>query len=331
MFEFLQPYLLLLLPLPVLVQRFMPALAQREDALRVPFFARLQQLADSLALPVSSRLKKPWWESLYLYVCWGCVVIALAEPVWLGEPIERRRSARDVLVAVDLSQSMQTRDFNNVNGESVSRLSAVKSVLKAFVSAREHDRLGLILFGDGAYLQAPFTEDHQAWLTLLNEAQIGMAGQSTRFGDAIGLAIRVFSQSRNDNRVLLVLTDGNDTGSMVPPVEAARIAAHEGVRIYTIAVGDPQTSGEQALDVDTLQRIAALSDGAYYQALDNQRLLAVSQKIAAMEPEQFETLSYRPRHQLGHYPVLLLIFLLLLALLPKYWCAVRQRHGRANV
>lgn len=318
MLEFLNPLVLLLLPLPLLVQRFAPAMRSAEDVLRVPFFPRLQRLNEKLALPASTSTRKPWWELLWLYLCWACVLIALAEPIWLGDPVERRRSARDVLVAVDLSQSMQTQDFRSADGQALTRLAAVKSVLQSFVSAREHDRLGLILFGDGAYLQAPFTEDHHAWLTLLNEAQIGMAGQSTRFGDAIGLAIRIFSQSRNDNRVLLVLTDGNDTGSMVPPVEAARIAAHEGIRIYTIAVGDPETSGEQALDVETLQRIAELTEGAYYQALDNQRLITVSQQIAAMEPELFETLNYRPRQQLLQWPVMLLALLLSLPVLRRF-------------
>lgn len=205
------------------------------------------------------------------------------------------------MVAVDLSGSMDTRDFNAGDGEPLSRLEAVKQVLQEFVQSRVHDRLGLILFGDAPFLQAPFTEDHAAWLTLLDESDIGMAGQSTNFGDAIGLAIKLFLAGERDDRVLIVLTDGNDTGSRVPPVDAAKVAASHGVRIYTIAIGDPSTVGEEALDTETLERVAQVSGGGYFQALEREQLEDAYRRINELEPQLFETLSYRPRSGLFHW------------------------------
>lgn len=326
MLDFHWPMLFLLLPLPVVVSLFLPTYKKPTDAIRVPFFERLQKLGVFIPTPAQQVKRRSIGEFIWLSLCWLFLLSALAGPFYLGEPIERTRSARDLLFAVDLSQSMETKDFTADDNEiAMSRLQAVKKVLHNFVAAREHDRLGLILFADGAYLQAPFTEDHNAWLTLLNEADIGMAGQSTRFGDAIGLAIRVFDNSETDNRVLIVLTDGNDTGSLVPPVDAAKVAAHENIRIYTVAIGDPETSGEQALDVDVLQRIAELTEGGYYQALDNEGLFEVSKTIAAMEPEMFESLSFRPRIELVFYPVAGLLFLFCLPLLAWHWQAYRMR------
>ena len=147
------------------------------------------------------------------------------------------------------------------DGANVDRLEAVKYVLAELGDQRASDRLGLIVFGNAPYLQSPFTDDHQVWAQLLAETEIGMAGQSTAFGDAIGLAIKLFRESDSDNRVLIMLTDGNDTGSMVPPVDAAKVAASQDIRIYTIAIGDPASVGEEALDIETLQRVSELTGG----------------------------------------------------------------------
>ncbi len=233
------------------------------------------------------------------------------------------------MVAVDLSGSMETKDFRTTDGDEISRLAAVKQVLAEFIDQREHDRLGLIVFGDSPYLQAPFTQDHTAWITLLNETEIAMAGQSTMFGDAIGLAIKLFEYSETDNRVLIVLTDGNDTGSKVPPIEAAKVAEHKGVTIYTIAIGNPETSGDEALDLEVMEAIADITGGGFYQALDRAQLQKAYEDIASLEPEEFETLSYRPRYSLHHYPLAIvisgyLLFFVAMTLLTRF------RKGQQN-
>lgn len=319
MFEFSHPWAFVLLALPLLVVFLGPEYKERRDALRVPFYQTLLDLSGSTPSDGAVVVHRSWIERLWQCVAWLLLVCAVAGPQRLGEPIERSKSARDLMVAVDLSASMQTKDFYLAadKNSKIDRLTAVKSVLREFARQREHDRLGLVVFGNAAFLQAPFTEDHRSWLALLEETEIGMAGQSTVFGDAIGLAIKLFDNSESDNRVLIVLTDGNDTGSKVPPVEAAKVAAQRALRIYTIAIGDSETVGEEALDIEVLQRVAELTEGSYFQALDRAQLQAAYQAITELEPELFETLSYRPTHSLFHWPLgaLLIGQLILLSVL----------------
>jgi Ca-activated chloride channel family protein len=307
MLEFAFPWAFFLLPAPLLVYWLAPPYRERRDSIQVPFFQRLVAMTGQQPGRGAVVLQRVIAQKVMLPFAWLLVLLTLARPEWIGEPLSMTRSARDLMIAVDLSGSMDTRDFAREDGSQVDRLDAVKTVLHEFVEQREHDRLGLILFGDAPFLQAPFTEDHEAWLALLEEASIGMAGQSTVFGDAIGLAIKLFSASDQQDKVLIVLTDGNDTGSKVPPVDAARVAAAAGIRIYAVAVGDPATVGEEALDVEVLQRVAEVTQGGYFQALDRQQLQDAYRKINALEPQQFETLSYRPRTSLHHYPIMLLL------------------------
>lgn len=311
MIEFAAPWLFLLLPVPLLVFFLMPPYKERQESLRVPYFARLVMLTGEQPDHGAAVLGRKLSQRILLPVAWLLLVLAAAKPEWVGEPITVTRSARDLMVVVDLSGSMAVNDLQGPENQSQSRLDSVKRVLAEFVRLRGHDRIGLILFGDAAYLQSPFTGDHDAWLKLLAETEIGMAGQSTAFGDAIGLAIKLFRASDAENRVLIALTDGNDTGSRVPPVDAAKVASVHDIKIYTVAVGDPETVGEETLDVETLARIAELTGGAYFQAFSRQQLEAAYAAINELEPHEFETLSYRPRRGLYHYPlgVMLSIYL----------------------
>jgi Ca-activated chloride channel family protein len=307
MLEFAHPWLLILLPLPLLAYWLLPVYKESKDSVQVPFFQRLVKLTGEKPGKGAVVLQRMLFQRIWLAAAWLLIVLAMMRPEWVGEPIERTKSARDLMVAVDLSGSMDTTDFSAPDGAKITRLNAVKSVLKEFVDQREHDRLGLIVFGDAAYLQSPFTEDHDAWMALLRETEIGMAGQSTVFGDAIGLSIKLFENAETENRVLIVLTDGNDTGSKVPPIDAAKVAHQYGINIYTIAVGDPETTGEEALDLEVLERIAELTDGGFYQALDRKQLEQAYGAINELEPEEFESLSYRPRRTLHYYPTGLVI------------------------
>lgn len=306
MIELAHPLWLLLLPLPLLLRR-LPAFKHRRDSVKVPFFKRLVELSEEAPQTGAVVLMKTTLQKILLVFTWICLVVAAAKPEWVGNPIEQSRSARDLMVAVDLSGSMQATDFATPDGEQINRLEAVKRVLIELAEERGGDRLGLIVFGSAPYLQAPFTEDHDTWRTLLLETEIGMAGQSTVFGDAIGLAIHLFEKSDTENRVLMILTDGNDTGSKVPPVEAAKVAASRDIRIHTVAMGDPTSVGEEELDVATLKRVAELTGGAYSQAMDREELQRAYAAIAALEPEEYESISFRPRHSLHHIPVALVM------------------------
>lgn len=199
-------------------------------AIKVPFFSQLVDAIGETPSEGASQLTPSWWQRATLIISWLLVVTAMAKPTVLGEPQVRESLGRDVMVVVDLSGSMAEQDFTSKTGQKISRLDAAKEVLSDFAKTRKGDRLGLILFGDAAFVQTPFTPDQKVWLELLNQTDVAMAGQSTHLGDAIGLAIKVFEQSEKSRtdveeskeKVAIILTDGNDTGSFVEPIDAAK-------------------------------------------------------------------------------------------------------------
>jgi len=334
MIEFVYPWAFVLLIVPIAVTLFAPSYKERKSSIKVPYFARLVDVTGEKPQSGAVLLNRNNLQRLIITVSWICIVTAIAKPEMIGAPINQEKSARDLMIAVDLSGSMSVEDFTlpqtarktapktvrktidktTNKDDLVNRLVAVKHVLNNFVKNREHDRLGLILFGDAPYLQAPFTDDIATWQELLNESDIGMAGQSTAFGDAIGLAISVFEQSDTKNRVLIVLTDGNDTASKVPPVEAAKVAVAHDIKIYTIAIGDPAAVGEEKVDLEVLDEIARITEGESFQALNSEELLAVYAEIDKLEPQQFDSLSFRPRVSIHQYPIILFVSIYLLAL-----------------
>jgi Ca-activated chloride channel homolog len=326
MIELAFPWALLLLPLP-LVMRLLPAYKESRDSVKVPFFDKLVELSEERPEQGARVLQRDTLQRILVTTTWLCLVLAAAKPQWIGPPIEQQKSGRDLMVAVDLSGSMEARDFTLTSGETIDRLEAVKVVLEELASRRESDRLGLIVFGAAAYLQTPFTDDHQVWLQLLEETEIGMAGPSTVFGDAIGLAIKLFSESDSDSKVLIMLTDGNDTGSTVPPIDAAKVAAANDIRIYTIAIGDPTTVGEDALDMDTIDRVSEIAEGRSFQALDREEMRQAYLTIGELEPELYESISFRPRESLHWLPMVLITLLYLFYHGYNAWRVRRTRRA----
>lgn len=312
MLQFAYPWLFLLLPLPLLVRRLVPAYLEPRLAVRVPFMEALYRASGRDASTGAAVMRRTRLQWLQLGLIWIALVTAVARPQWLEEPLSRDLPMRDLLVALDLSGSMDTRDFSDADGNRVERLAAAKSVLDSFLSRRDGDRVGLIFFGSAAFVQAPFTADLTVVRELLGEARVRMLGPRTMMGDAIGVAIRLFERSQVDERVLIVLTDGNDTGSMVPPVRAAEIARDSGVVIHTIAMGDPQAAGEQALDEATLEQVARVTGGGFFHAQDREELEGIYATLDRLNPRQVETLSYRPRHDFFYWP---LAFALLISLM----------------
>jgi Ca-activated chloride channel family protein len=289
------PWALALLPLPLLVRWLVPPHREPHQGLVVPFLDKLARLTGQEPAEGAIVSRGSWLRQLSLLLCWACVVVALARPQVIEPPLTKEIPLRDLLLAVDLSGSMQTEDFKNARGDTVDRLTAVKEVLDDFLSHRQGDRVGLILFGSAPFVQAPFTEDTKVCRQLLAEAQIGMAGPQTAFGDAIGLAINVFDRSTVKERVLIVLTDGNDTASQVPPAKAAAIARDKGIVIHTVAVGDPRAAGEDALDVEALKGVAATTGGRFAQASDRTQLAGIYAELDRLETHKTETITHRPR------------------------------------
>jgi Ca-activated chloride channel family protein len=312
MLELAYPWVFLLLPAPVIALWLLPIYREPRRGLRLPFFDQVAQATGQTPAPSALVMRRGWFQWLIAVLVWGLTIGALARPQWVEEPIVRIDPARDLLLAVDLSGSMDTRDFVDPEGSRMDRLSAVKRVLGDFISRRAGDRLGLIVFGQAPYMQAPFTLDHDLVRLLLDESRVGMAGPQTMMGDAIGLAIKHFEHAETEKRVLILLTDGNDTGSRVPPGRAAEIAGERGIVIYTIGVGDPEAAGEAPLNVELLESIAEGTGGAFFRADDRGQLEDVAAAIDILEPSQVETLSYRPKLPLFFWPLGFAVGLVLL-------------------
>jgi Ca-activated chloride channel family protein len=200
------------------------------------------------------------------------------------------------------------------------RLAGVKRVIGDFIARRRGDRVGLILFGTKAYVQVPFTQDLATTRVLLDQTQVAMAGQQTAIGDAIGLAIKTFEASKAEQKVLILLTDGNDTASRVPPAHAADIARQHGLVIHTIGVGDPHASGENRVDLATLREVAGTTGGRFFRAEDGSELEAIYGEIDLLAPVKFQTQSWRPKLPLFHWPLGVAVLLTLLL-----WCGLLLR------
>ena len=324
MLDFELPWAFLLIPLPLAIYFLLPDYRDRGESVRAPFFSRLVDLTGRTPTHGDVVILKRTVQRISVLACWILVVTALADPRWIGEPVTRETAARDLLLMVDLSGSMEAQDFvaggdtDSADGIRISRLDAVKEVLGEFIARRKGDRVGLAVFGNAAFPQAPFTEDHGAVVTLLDELQVRMAGPRTMIGDALGLAVRLFEQSDVENRVTILLTDGNDTGSQMPVARAARIASDNGITVHTIAMGDPATVGEEALDLPVLEDIAATTGGRFFLALDRGELDEVYETLDRIEPAQVEVLSYQPSRTLFHYPLgaaaIVIVFLALIML-----------------
>lgn len=318
MLTFANSWVFLLLPLPVLIRWLLPAWSQARPAVRMPGFHHLAEhlgLKPEIGATVRRRSKL---QALLFVLIWVLAVAALARPQWLEPPVVREMPTRDLLLAVDLSGSMEAEDFTAPNSGMVGRLTAVKQVLDDFLKRRKGDRVGLLIFGNAAFVQAPFTQDLNVVRQLLQETAPRMAGPKTAFGDAIGLGITLFERSKLEQRVMIVLTDGNDTGSDVPPAEAAAIAAHKDIVIHTVAIGDPSSLGEEALDEEALKAVAAKTGGNYYFAQDRASLEEVYETLDQLETRKVETVTYRPRRDLFHWPlgiglIMALVYHLLMA------------------
>lgn len=324
MFEFAWPWIFALLPLPWVMRLILPVADSGEPALKVSFLGDLEGLARRRA-----RINLPGWrQQAPFVVLWLLLLTAAARPEWLGEPLPIAASGRDLLVAVDVSGSMDFPDMQ-WQDEDVSRLSLVKHLLGDFLESREGDRVGLILFGSQAYLQAPLTSDRRTVRTWLDEARIGIAGKNTAIGDAIGLALKRLRQRPAQSRVLILVTDGANNGGEIDPLTAARLAAEEGVKIYPIGIGaNPEQTGtlgmlglNPSLDLDepALKAIAQTTGGQYFRAHDGAELQAIKETLDQLEPVAQQPTQARPTQALYSGPLALALFLSLLLVIQERW------------
>lgn len=316
MLTFAYPWFFWLAPLPVLVRWFVPAVYRRRPSIRVPFVRRLMAAGGT---QMNATVKSDGVPLILLAVIWVLVLTALARPQWLEAPIQRTTPTRDLLLLVDLSGSMDQKDFTNAAGQQVDRLTAVKEVLGDFLTNREGDRVGLVVFGNAPFLQVPFTTDLELCRQLLGETAVRMAGPRTALGDAIGLGIRLFETSDAPTKTMIALTDGNDTGSSVPPTEAARVAADREITIHTVAIGDPTTVGEEQLDEVALKAMAEETGGDFFLAINRDELQGIYQRLDEIETRDVQTVSHRPRRDLYFWPLGTALIVSLAFQLSKLW------------
>lgn len=327
MFSFDWPWIFLALPAPYLIYKYLPAVSNQSAALKVPFLQRIDEIESTASL---SRGNFSALRMILLSMLWIALLASSAKPQWVGKPINLPSSARDLLVAVDISGSMETADMV-VENQQIMRIIVVKYVLGEFLKRRESDRVGLILFGTNAYLQAPLTFDRATVNQLLQEAQLGFAGEKTAIGDAIGLAIKRLKDRPEAERVLILLTDGANTAGEVSPRQAADLAKEAGVKIYTVGVGASEMLVDRSrfsrfkrrvnpsadLDEETLNYIADTTGGLYFRAHNPEELETIYEKLDALEPVEQEKETFRPISSLFHIPLAIALFLALLLMFER--------------
>ncbi|EIC27988.1 MULTISPECIES: vWA domain-containing protein [Methylomicrobium] len=308
MIHLVWPWLILVLPLPWLIRWLLPPLLPAEQAaMKVPF---LEDFADGGTRAVSRPRQ---WPLRLAALAWLLLVAAGMRPQWLGEPIEQTVSGRDLMLAIDLSGSMEEQDFV-INKQQVDRLTAAKWVAGDFIERRVGDRMGLILFGTQAYLQTPLTFDRKTVKTLLQESFINMAGENTAIGDAIGLAIKRLKNQPANSRVLILMTDGANTAGEVSPLKAAELAAEHHLKIYTIGIGADEmivrslfgarkVNPSRDLDEKTLLDIAQKTGGRYFRARNTRELDNIYLLLDQLEPINKDSQFFRPRRELFYWPL----------------------------
>lgn len=303
MYRLEYPWLLALLPLPLIVYWLLPPYREEQDSLRLTFFDYISSSLGLTPQPGAVVPKTNWLQKLIALLRWCLVILALARPQFIEPPMQKIEPGRDLMLALDISQSMETPDFRTPGVKRMRRVDAVKQVVSEFVRKRQHDRIGLIVFGQSAYPVTPFTLDHDACLKILGQIDAGMAGPQTMIGDAIGLAIKQFNASDAKQRVLILLTDGNDTGSRMPPRKAAEIAAQNNITIHVVGLGDPRATGEDKVDYNALHDIAKATGGQVFHGENRTELEKAYETLDKITPQNFKTLSYQPRRELFIVPL----------------------------
>lgn len=311
MTHFVWPWIFILLPLPFLMRAVLPRVGDKnEEALKVPFFEGLQ------ALPAGGRLSVLGGAGMRRVLgalIWILLVTAAARPQWAGTPEKIPSEGRNLMLVLDVSGSMEEPDFV-MQGRPVRRWDAVQAVADDFVRKREGDRVGIVLFGERAYLFAPLTFDLKTVSELLNEADVGMAGTQTAIGDALGLALKTMIDVPASGKVVILLSDGAANAGKMRPREAGELAKKMGVKVYTVGAGSDtmavptlfgvtQMPRDAEIDEKSLQDIARMTGGRYFRAKNTAELARIYKDIDALEPVKNDDIFIRPVRELFYYPL----------------------------
>lgn len=302
-FEIAYKWMFFLLPLPLLVYALLPALRKRRLALITPSFTRAAAISGQKPEKRAWITRRNILGWLTLMLCWTCLLAAASSPRLVGEPEKKTKLVRSFLIAADISFSMAERDWV-VDGKRMTRWEAVRTIMKDFVKERKSDQIGLVMFATHAYLQAPLTIDLPTITWLLDETEVGMAGQMTSLGEAIGYSIKVFRNDTVKQKVMLLLTDGVDSGEDIAPLDAAQAARKDSITIYTLGIGKAQGSGGYNIDEKGMTEIASITGGKYFNAMNEGELKKVYEELNTLEPVEYEDQQYKPVQLLYYYPLL---------------------------
>ncbi|GAB3229486.1 VWA domain-containing protein [Algoriphagus aestuariicola] len=300
-FEIAYLWVFWLLPLPLLIYLLLPPLRMKSASITLPTYDKALTYTGQKPRKSALVKRRNFFEWLVLMLSWALLLAALSSPQLVGKPEMKVKTSRNFLIAADISFSMAQNDWV-IDGDKARRWDAVKEVMREFIEKRKGDRMGLIFFGTNAYVQAPFTPDLQTVAQMLDEADVGMAGQMTHLGKAIAKGVAMFEKDTIETKVMLLLTDGIDSGDDVLPLDAADLAAKDSILIYTIGIGDPGKSGSD-LDEGTLQDIAEMTNGQYFLAKDESRLAEIYDEVNKLEPIEYEEMENRPVTLLYYYPL----------------------------
>ncbi len=312
MISFAWPWLLILLPLPLFIYWLPSKKNSASAALKMPIL-----ITDIESTTITNKQKK--MPMIILSLCWLLTVIATAQPQWLGEAVDIPTKGREMMIAVDLSGSMQIEDMK-LNGSTVNRLEMLKVLLGEFIDRRIGDRLGLILFADDAYMQTPMTFDRKTVKQMLDESVLGLVGRKTAIGDAIALAVKRFDEKDKSNKVLLLLTDGQNTAGKITPKQALELAVAKNITVYTIGIGADvmlqqslfgtrRVNPSSELDEKTLSEIAKQTGGKYFRAKNGQGMSQIYQLLDQLEPIEQDQQQMRPLTALFYWPLSAVFFI----------------------
>lgn len=300
-FEIAHLWMFWLLPLPILVYIILPPLRMRSAALAFPAFEKAVEYTGQKARKSAMVKRRNFFNWLIMLIIWALLIIAMASPQLVGKPEMKVKTSRNFLIAADISFSMARTDWE-IDGKKMRRWDAVKELMHDFIKKRKGDRMGLEFFATNAYIQVPFTPDLQTVDRLLEEADVGMAGQMTNIGKAITKGVEMFQQDTIKTKVMLLLTDGVDSGTDILPLDGAALAKKDSVIIYTIGIGTPGVSGSD-LDETTLKEIAEKTGGKYFLAKDTRDLKEVYNEVDKLEPIKYEEEENKPVTLLYMYPL----------------------------
>ena len=304
-FRFEDPWLLLiLLSLPILILR------ERTIASVINY----SSLASLKAVSQHHSKIKAMVPIVLRFIAITLFIIAFARPQEGHKRTEILSQGVDIVLAIDTSGSMQALDFKK-NETQVTRLSVVKDVVAEFVKNRETDRIGMVVFGANAFTQCPLTLDQNILLSFLDKLKIGMAGDATAIGSAIGISARRLKDLKSKSKVIILLTDGRSNSGAISPLQAAEIAKSLGIKVYTIGVGKRGKApflvdsifGKrliyQNVDIDeeVLNKISKMTDAKYFRATDLKSLKDIYKQIDLLEKSEVKSIDHSEHKELFHY------------------------------